>query len=354
MRKIAPGVDMYSTPAYGSKTRALPVMALSVDGGNGGRNGNSKMEGLVREITKREGDVEVPGYIDRSKLAIVESSDGLYWRRAGDLEIRGIDEVVKSLETAGKIFLGLEDPDIWTDEEGRKHVYFTLPFRSEGEHSYDIFLGHAEGPNLRSLTATPPILSPIGEEMRGFKEVAISPASSNGSRMNLAEAYIKENGKIGRSVIATFEASNMSRPWRYVRTSADPKLMDYDWCAGHLSPSSILPKDFINVRGLLVGVINGREREEERNGIKFGKFRVGLCLYDSQAGIIPWISKDPLFEDPAAKTITFASDFLRTGEDEGILYAHVDDSFVRVYRINAKELKQHLPQTIEKKEDKDA
>ena len=78
----------------------------------------------------------------------------------------------------------------------------------------------------------------------------------------------------------------------------------------------------------------------------YGKFRVGLMLFDPETGEIPWISEKPLIEDPNAKNITFASDFIETGEKEGILYAHVDDSFIRAYKINVDGLRDFLPKNV--------
>ena len=68
-----------------------------------------------------------------------------------------------------------------------------------------------------------------------------------------------------------------------------------------------------------------------------------MILYNYKTGKIPWISSDPLFEDPDADTITFASDFLMRNENDGILYTHIDDSFVRAYRIEGEALREFLP-----------
>jgi len=94
----------------------------------------------------------------------------------------------------------------------------------------------------------------------------------------------------------------------------------------------------------------GLQKKRVRGKLTYGDFKIGLCLFDPKTGKIPWISEKPLIEDPNAKHITFASDFLRTSRDQGLLYAHVDDSFIRAYRLNAKELKQYLPQSIKKRE----
>ena len=75
----------------------------------------------------------------------------------------------------------------------------------------------------------------------------------------------------------------------------------------------------------------------------YGDFLPGIALYNSETGEIPWVADKPLFKDPKATTITFASDFIQTSKTEGILYAHPNDSFVRAYRLNALKLRSLLP-----------
>ena len=72
-------------------------------------------------------------------------------------------------------------------------------------------------------------------------------------------------------------------------------------------------------------------------------FSVGLFIYDYENGKIDWVSPEPLIRDSEAKTITFASQFIQTKNGEGILYAHVDDSFVRAYTLYADKLKNIIP-----------
>jgi hypothetical protein len=67
-------VSMYSKPAFGSIDSKKPVMALSVD-----KESKNPLRGISRTILKRKGTVDVPGYIDFSKLIIIESQDGLFW-----------------------------------------------------------------------------------------------------------------------------------------------------------------------------------------------------------------------------------------------------------------------------------
>ena len=47
--------------------------------------------------------------------------------------------------------------------------------------------------------------------------------------------------------------------------------------------------------------------------------------------------------DTESVTITFASQFIETAPGEGILYAHVDDSFVRAYTLRAAGLEKLIP-----------
>jgi hypothetical protein len=77
--------------------------------------------------------------------------------------------------------------------------------------------------------------------------------------------------------------------------------------------------------------------------IKYGMFSVGLFIYDYENGKIDWVSSEPLIQDTEAVTITFASQFVETKPGEGILYAHVDDSFVRAYTLFADGIKKLLP-----------
>ena len=94
----------------------------------------------------------------------------------------------------------------------------------------------------------------------------------------------------------------------------------------------------------MLGIINGREANQIiGKDIKYGMFSVGLFIYDYEKGKIDWVSPDPLIQDSQAKTITFASQFVGTTEGEGILYAHVDDSFVRAYTLYAGGIRLLLP-----------
>jgi hypothetical protein len=338
--KINEVVSMYEKPALGTvKEGDKRYMALSID-----RKSKSPYIAVAREITKSNKDnPNICGNVDESKLVVIESRDGLNWRKIKDLEIKGIKEVIKSLESKDKYFIGLEDPDIWRDEKGIEHVYFTIAFKYKNKIGFEVYLGHAQGKTLNNLTATSPVLSPIfSKGIRGFKEVSISILNKKNCRINLTEAQVfKKNNCY--STIAITKSKSMSKPWKHLGIALNPRKMKYKWCQGELSSCCFLPKDYIYLNNFLVGIVNGREPKKiVKNQKVYGKFRPGLALFNPQTGEIPWVSPEPLFEDPDAKGITFASDFLKTGKDEGILYCHVDDSFVRAYKINAKELKKYI------------
>ncbi len=330
LKELNKAVAMYVEHALVRQENQEHIMALAVDKSNI----DEEFNGLARVIVKREGDVNVAGYIDRSQLYHVKSEDGLKWEQVKKLEIKGIDEIIAKYKTEDSDFIGLEDPDI-LNENGKKHVYFTMPYIGHG-----LYLGHAEGRTLEDLTATDPVLKPRFDfGISGFKEVAVSPFVYNGQRINLTEAGYGDN-----SVITSVRATDMGKAWEYTEIVLHPKNVGYDWCAEHLSPCTFLPNEFIDLGDSLVGIVNGREKSiVEGEKTIYRKFRPGLILFDYKTGKIPWISSEPLFEDPDATTITFASDFLMKNKDEGILYAHVDDSFVRAYRIDGKALKEFLP-----------
>ena len=188
------------------------------------------------------------------------------------------------------------------------------------------------------------MLSPV-EGFRGFKEVTISPVNSKGYRINMAESMIVINNE-DLSVTISARGKELGKPWEYREIVIDPRKINYGWCNGETSPMILFPREFISLktRELSVGMINGREPKKMTNGEKiYGKFRPGLVIYNIETGKVEWIAPDCLFEDPDARTITFSSDFIQTGKKEGILYAHVNDSFVRAYKIYAEELKKLIP-----------
>jgi len=338
-KKINPIISYYEKPVLGKIKAEKRYMALAID-----KDSSKSYLGLAREITRSKGSVDVPGFVDESKLIIVQSKNLLSWTKKKDLKIINIDKILKNPSQNDKYFIGLEDPDIWRDENGITHVYFTIAFKYKNKIGFEVYLGHAQGKNLDNLTATAPVLSPVlNKNIRGFKEVAISPEVYSKSRINLTEAqFVNENNE-DFSRIAVVEARDMSKPWNF-KSFIDLDKIQYPWCIGETSPCVFLPEDFVSLNNrLLVGIINGREKKQVVDGQKvFGKFRPGLILFNPETGEIPRVSPEPLFEDPDARTITFASDFVQTNSDEGILYAHVNDSFVRAYRLDGRELQRYL------------
>ena len=128
-------------------------------------------------------------------------------------------------------------------------------------------------------------------------------------------------------------------------TLFNPEEHNIPWIGGHASPGPLFPKTFIDVgKNKMLGILNGREANQKINGeTKYGMFSIGLFIYDYENGKIDWVSPEPFIQDSEATTITFASQFVETKLGEGILYAHVDDSFVRAYTINADSIRSLLP-----------
>lgn len=341
-------VFMYRRPVLGEdKSDEEIIMALSIDKEEYKKG---KWTGLARVITKRDGNVDVPGYVDRSKLIKVKSKDGLLFENAGELKIKGMNEIILEISGKDKEFIGLEDPDIFSDKKGIKHIYFTIAFKLIGKEEYETYLGHAYGKSFDRLIAGKPLLGPIaGGKILGFKEVCISSSEIDKERVVLTEMGFFEGGKYF-SVISAINIGDLGNDWKYKKIVLDPRNMNESWCAGHLSPCVFFPKEFLNYNGMLVGVVNGREKEEMIDGkLHYKKFRPGLIIFNQKNGKIEWISKEPLFEDPEATTITFASDFVQTGKKEGRLYCHVNDSFVRAYLLEAERIKELLPKNFEKR-----
>ncbi|MFH1308035.1 MAG: hypothetical protein ABIH72_04240 [archaeon] len=337
--KLNSAVSYYEKPALGKVNPKTRYMALSIDKST---LKNKLKIGIAREITKSQGNVDIPGFIDESKLVIVSSSDLMSWKKVNDLKIKNIDRIIAKISSKDKYFIGLEDPDIW--QEGKiKHVYFTIAFKYKSEHGYAVYLGHAQGKSIESLTATLPVLQPIkSEKIDGFKEVAISPIKTKEGRFILSEVEIKMKNN-DWSAIAVSKASKMSGKWQFLKILLNPHELKYNWCKGHLSPCCFLSSSSSPNNNLLVGIINGRQPSKIINNKKiYRKFRPGLILFNPHTGEIPWISPTPLFEDPQATTITFASDFIELSSNKGLLYCHVNDSFIRAYKLNLKEIKKCL------------
>lgn len=303
-------------------------------------------EGVIRCITSREGDVVVKGFTDRSVLCTVRGNLEQY--KIGEpLTIHNQEQIVKTLQTEGLDFLGLEDPDIWIDEGAQSlHLYFTMPFISKDKNRWPtlIHLGHACGKNLNSLTMTGPTLQADSHGKNSAKECSIAPLNSRGSRYNLFESSANEDGE-WYSTVRVAVAQDMGKPWQFSETLFHPKEHGIPWIGGHASPGPLLPRSFIDIgEGKLVGIMNGREANTKMGDKTiYGVFSVGLFVYDYEHGKIDWVSPEPLTRDSEARTITFASQFVETKPGEGILYAHVDDSFVRAYTLYAQGIAELLP-----------
>ncbi|MCX6787754.1 MAG: hypothetical protein NT108_01150 [Candidatus Kaiserbacteria bacterium] len=327
--------------AVETDARFSHVMAISLDPRSNYR------EGVIRCITSREGDVEIKGYVDRSQLYTV-SRDSLDHFTVGDrLEIKNEKEILRKLTPEGWECIGLEDPDIWIDEKTElTHVYFTIPIKPpESKDKIRIHLGHAVGKDLHSLEMTEPVLLQNETMNANAKEVSIAPTNAKGVRYNLIESRDREP-KGRHSTVRVAIAEDMGGPWKYGNTVFHPAEHDIPWIAGHASPGPLLPKSSIDVgEGKLLGIMNGREANQKLGDkIKYGMFSVGLFIYDYERGEIDWVSPEPFIRDSQAKTITFASQFVETGPGTGILYAHVDDSFVRAYTLYSDKIKDLLPE----------
>jgi hypothetical protein len=302
--------------------------------------------GVIRCIVSREGSVEVSGFVDRSQVSLVERQTPYEANMGLELAIEGAREVVSDLREHEMCeFLGFEDPNLWCDLENETlHYYCTIPFRDRITGNIALYLGHAEGDSVDSLTMTEPVLSPERSVHSGAKEVAIAPRSSAGHRYNLVESQdTVENTSY--SVLRTAAAPDLSGPWEYREIAYHPAHDPHEWCAGHVSPAPLLPRSFVDVGDhRRVGLLNGREENRLVDGeTVFGSFSVGLMVYNYEDGIVEWVSEEPLVSDPDAETITFASAFKQLDPDRGVMYAHVDDSYVRAYHLDAEPLASRVP-----------
>ncbi len=314
------------------------VMAITLDP----RSDNKR--GIVRCVINRDGDVTVKGYTARSELHLLDGKSLEDFKIVERLNLKNENVVLDKLIDEDSDFIGLEDPDIWVDKDTELiHVYFTIPILSKDKiKKSKIHLGHALGKDLNSLEMTMPVL--VGSYEFGAKEVSIAPLNSKGFRYNLIESKDRKSG-ISYSTIKVAIAKDMGSSWEYGDTVFHPKEHNIPWIGGHASPGPLFSKNFIDVgEGKLLGVINGREANQKMPDgiIKYGMFSVGLFVYSYENGKIDWVSPEPFIQDSEAKTITFASQFVETEKGEGILYAHVDDSFVRAYSITTSGVKSFL------------
>lgn len=301
-------------------------------------------EGIIRCITSREGDIQIKGYTDRSELFKIEQGNSLYdFKITERLNIKNEKEIIDQLTEDGYNFIGLEDPDIWIDKyTNLMHVYFTIPLvpPQNSKNKTKVYLGHAVGESLNLLKMTEPVL--LGS---WAKEVSIAPINSKSFRYNLIESKDRIEGT-SYSIIKTVIVKDMGKSWEYGDIVFHPAEHNIPWIGGHASPGPLFPETFINIgKGKRLGVINGREiNQKQKSGeIKLGMFSVGLFIYDYENGKIDWVSPKPFIQDSEAITITFASQFIETEKGKGILYAHVDDSFVRAYDLDAEKIKLLLP-----------
>jgi len=298
--------------------------------------------GILRCIVSREGQVTTPGFVDTSRVHVVEMRTPSRGHVGPELDIDDAHDVVAGLpEYEHNEFLGFEDPNLWCDREaGRLHFYCTIPFFDCHSGELSMYLGHAEGPDIESLRMTDPVLEPDPGAHRGAKEVAIAPQSEDGVRFNLVESNDIVDGTM-YSVLRTAVAPDLGGPWEYGDIALHPMDYEHEWIAGHVSPGPLLPREFCDVGpDRLVGLLNGRDRGGPND---FGRFTVGLMVYNYEEADIEWVSSEPLIDDPDAAVITFASAFRVTGPGEGIVYAHVDDSTVRAYHVDAERVALDFP-----------
>lgn len=316
------------------------VMAVSLNPATNYQNG------IIRCITSREGNVGTKGFIDRSELYKVRADSFERLKIGERLVIKNEKKIIDQISGKNWDFIGLEDPDIWVDNKsGLTHVYFTIPFIGKKVNRTLINLGHAVGRDLDSLEMTLPVLMAKKTGVYGgAKELSVAPLNRQGFRYNLVESSKLEDD-FSYSIVRVAISENMGKPWKYGKVVFHPKKHNLPWIAGHASPGPLFPNTFIEVgKGKRLGIMNGREANQKiGNKTKYGEFSVGLFIYDYERGRIDWVSPEPLIRDSQARTITFASQFIEREKGTGILYAHVDDSFVRAYSLNAKAIKALLP-----------
>ncbi len=316
------------------------VMALTLNPKTGYK------DGVIRCITSRMGSEGFMGQIDRSVLYKVVSTSPRQFKITEELKIKNQEKIIKQLSQKGLDFLGLEDPDIWLDEKtGLVHLYFTLPLIGSSKKKTVIHIGHAVGKDLDSLVMTMPVL--LADKKGGAKELSVAPLNKKGFRYNLVES----SDKIGDTYYSTVRvaiAKEMGKSWRFGKTAFHPVEHSLKWIAGHASPGPLLPLSFIDVGpGKRVGIMNGCVANKKIGGkTKYDTFSIGLFIYDYEKGIIDWVSPKPFIQDSEVgkiRAITFASQFVETKKGKGVLYAHVDDSFVRAYEIDGTSIQSLLP-----------
>jgi hypothetical protein len=319
--------------------------------------------GLVRVITKRQGDPSRPGFVDHSELRLIErrpdpatpagaNAPTTQWHVTDRLAISGLEALIATTQPPGSTFLGPEDPDLFLTGDGILHLFFTIPFRLPGGAT-DISLGHATGSDLFHLAAQDPVLHTTSGHP-GFKEVCIGPVNQAGRRFILTESSDSHRGQAYSTIALATAPADLTGPWRPAHVAAHPRSIateharhathaaSYDWCAEHVSPAFLLPAAFApRPDGLLIGVMNARSRSI---GGTFGKFLPGLFLFDPETAHIPWIDPQPLFDDSSARNIIFVSDFELVAPGAVRLYAHLDDERIVAYDLAGATLNSRLTQ----------
>lgn len=314
---------------------------------------NEYKDGIIRCITSREGgakDTHIHGQTDRSVLCKITGTFPEYFEVQERIHFKNEAEILASILEDDLDFIGFEDPDIWIDDEtGLIHVYFTIPLIGRVKGKTKIHLGHAVGKDLDSLEMTTPVLT--ADELGGAKEVSIAPINTKGFRYNLVESSERVEG-IKYSVVRQAIVYDMAKSWQFGKVVLHPMHLPFTWIAGHASPGPLLPDSFIYIgEGKRVGIMNGCEANMVVDGkTVLGTFSVGLFIYNFEAGIIEWVSPEPFIQDSEVskiRAITFASQFVETKTGKGILYAHVNDSFVRAYTLEARAVRGLLPKTYQ-------
>jgi hypothetical protein len=329
------GIQALPGRAVETHERFKHVMALALN------PKTSFQDGVIRCITDREGSVDVSGFVDHSQLYTVAKKGKFQYEICERLAIENEDRMIGPLLPNGFEFLGLEDPDLFVDEEGNLHLYCTVPLFNRKTGRSRIYLGHACGDSLEALCMQEPVLTHTKDSA---KEVSLAPSATDGIRRHLIESSAPGGKFMAYSTVRVAKTRSANAPWEFGETIFHPGKKGIPWAEGHASPGPFVPRSFIDVgEGKLLGFLNGREHDRVHNEqVVFGAFTVGLFIYDFEHGEICWVSKTPILQDEEAKTITFASYFLETGPAEGILYAHVDDSFVRAYAVTAQSLRHYI------------
>ncbi|MEK9175003.1 MAG: hypothetical protein AAB795_00250, partial [Patescibacteria group bacterium] len=223
-------------------------------------------DGIIRCITSREGNLQIKGYMDRSKLYRIKEKSLEKFEITNPLIIKNESEIIGTLTKNNGDCIGLEDPDIWIDKKtDLMHIYFTIPIKFvDKEKRTKIHLGHAVGKSLDSLIMTEPIL--LANDKFSAQEVSIAPLNKQGIRYNLIESR-DHRSDWTYSTVQVAIAEDMGKPWKYGKVAFHPADHNISWIAGHASPGPLLPNTFIDVgKSKLLGILNGREANKNIGG----------------------------------------------------------------------------------------